>query len=203
MNSNRGNKMEYNGSMRIVQIIFWIASGIVIIGGVFLMLPSLIFPFFALISPKIPEPEITYGEFPFRIEYELDGQLNIIEDTVIAEFNGCEFSAGSMKRERRWRSRLASGREDLPFGDDLGIYFSRGSAQYYMGENVQSMSLKPHIALRNLEEGFKREVDFILGESGYIRTVLNFGEAQEVLTQYGITLINWEISEPIVNNFGD
>lgn len=27
--------MEYNGSMRIVQIIFWIASGIVIIGGVF------------------------------------------------------------------------------------------------------------------------------------------------------------------------
>ncbi|OUK05794.1 hypothetical protein BU183_20485, partial [Enterococcus faecium] len=36
-----------------------------------------------------------------------------------------------------------------------------------------------------------------------IRTVLNFGEAQEVLTQYGITLINWEISEPIVNNFGD
>lgn len=36
------------------------------------------------------------------------------------------------------------------------------------------MSLKPHIALRNLEEGFKREVDFILGESGYIRTVLNF-----------------------------
>lgn len=94
--------MEYNGSMRIVQIIFWIASGIVIIGGVFLMLPSLIFPFFALISPKIPEPEITYGEFPFRIEYELDGQINIIENTVIAEFNGCEFSAGSMKRERRW-----------------------------------------------------------------------------------------------------
>lgn len=35
MNSNRGNKMEYNGSMRIVQIIFWITSGIVIIGGVF------------------------------------------------------------------------------------------------------------------------------------------------------------------------
>lgn len=63
MNSNRGNKMEYNGSMRIVQIIFWIASGIVIIGGVFLMLPSLIFPFFALISPKIPEPETPMENF--------------------------------------------------------------------------------------------------------------------------------------------
>ncbi|MCL1991103.1 MAG: hypothetical protein FWG67_09470, partial [Defluviitaleaceae bacterium] len=139
----------------------------------------------------------------FRIEYELDGQIHIIEDIVIVEFDGFRFSAGSMSRERQWVSRLASGREALPFGDDLGIYFSRGNAQYYMGENVQSMSLKPHIALRNLEEGFKREVDFILGESGYIRTVLDLEEAQEVLTQYGITLISWEISEPITNNFGD
>lgn len=65
------------------------------------------------------------------------------------------------------------------------------------------MSLKPHIALRNLEEGFKKRGRLYIRESGYIRTVLNFGEAQEVLTQYGITLINWEISEPIVNNFGD
>jgi hypothetical protein len=184
------NKMEYSGLMRMIQIIFWIALGIVVVGGVFLILPRFIFPFFASISPKIPEPEITYGEFPFRNEYELDGQIHVIEDVVIAEFDGFEFSTGSMKRERTWRTSLASGRIELPFEGENDIYFSRGNARYYMGEIVQALIFKPHI--------------LISGEIGVSSSVeLELEEAQDILAEYGITLISWEISEPIINNFGD
>ena len=39
-------------------------------------------------TPAPPLPEITYGEFPFRLEYELNEKLHVIEDTLIVEFDG-------------------------------------------------------------------------------------------------------------------
>jgi len=177
---------------RILKIIFWSVMAIVIIGGGLLFLSNFIFPLFSLFSPRTSAPEITYGEFPFRIEYELNGQVYIIEDIVIAEFAGFVFSSGSMARERRWTTSLASGREDLFFKGERerNIRFSHGSAQYYMGEGVTSITGRPHI--------------FISGELGVVMSRrLEFEEAYDVLKEYGITLISWEISEPIVNNFGD
>lgn len=180
------NKMDRTG---FFHIIFWIILGIVIVAGLFLILPKSIFSLSAIFSPRVPEPEITRGEFPFRIEYELDEETHIIEDIVIAEFNGFVFSAGSMEKERQWISRLASGRTDLPFEGEVSIYFSRGNAQYYMGENVQSITFRPHI--------------FIPEERPKGKMRHDLKEAQEILEEYGITLLSWEISEPITNKFND
>ena len=75
-----------------------------------LILPKFIFPLYALFSPSIPTPEITSGEFPFRIEYELNGEFHVIEDIVIAEFDGFSADSGSMAWFRTWRLHLASDR---------------------------------------------------------------------------------------------
>ena len=34
-----------------------------------------------------PLPKITYGEFPYRLEYEIDNKCYIVEDVLIAEFD--------------------------------------------------------------------------------------------------------------------
>lgn len=39
-------------------------------------------------QPNPPQPTIKHGQFPFRLEYELNGQRKIIEDTLICEFDG-------------------------------------------------------------------------------------------------------------------
>ena len=37
---------------------------------------------------SVPEPRIKYGEFPFKLIYEIDGKTMTIEDTIICEFDG-------------------------------------------------------------------------------------------------------------------
>ena len=69
---------------------------------------------FLLLNP--PKPGITYGEFPFRLTYELNGEIKVIEDTIIAEFDGFSTptSAGIY---RVWKTRLKSGNERLTLLD--------------------------------------------------------------------------------------
>ncbi|USB32453.1 hypothetical protein [Paenibacillus sp. YPG26] len=58
--------------------------------------------------PNPTRPSITYGEFPFQLEYELDGKRMIIEDILICEFDGFGTDEGRGKY-RKWKQRLASG----------------------------------------------------------------------------------------------
>lgn len=37
-----------------------------------------------ILGPKPPRPAITRGEFDFRLEYEVDGERIVIEDTIVA-----------------------------------------------------------------------------------------------------------------------
>lgn len=89
-------------------------------------------------TPAPPLPEITYGEFPFRLEYELNEELHVIEDTLIVEFDGFGMNEG-IGRYRRWTSRLASG-EDLVLllevSDNKQIFYFPGPANYYMGDRL-------------------------------------------------------------------
>ena len=59
-----------------------------------------------------PKPEIKYGEFPISVTYEVNGEIIVIEDTVICEFDGVELRGGAGKY-RTWKSRLKSGNESL------------------------------------------------------------------------------------------
>ncbi len=88
-------------------------------------------------TPAPPLPEITYGEFPFRLEYELNEELHVIEDTLIVEFDGFGMNEG-IGRYSRWTSRLASG-EDLVLllevSDNKQIFYFPGPANY-MGDRL-------------------------------------------------------------------
>jgi hypothetical protein len=63
-------------------------------------------------KPNPPRPEITNGEFPFRLMYEVNGYQKVIEDTLIYEFDGYGADEGRGKY-RKWKKRLASGNERI------------------------------------------------------------------------------------------
>lgn len=74
----------------------------------FSVLPWAMIALGMLISPNPPRPEITYGEFPFSLEYEINGHRKVIEDTLIGEYDGIGMNEG-IGKYRKWKWRLASG----------------------------------------------------------------------------------------------
>lgn len=140
-------------------------------------------------APSPPRPEITYGEFPFRLVYEINGQRKVIEDTLICEFEGFGFDEGRGKY-RKWKQYLASGNERvtlLKVDDNIEIYYNPGSAKYYMGDMesyVEFNHMFPNAAIYRAD-----------GEYG--GTI----SAEHLLKEYNIKLINWEYTPPITNRF--
>ena len=57
-------------------------------------------------TPTLPDPGITYGEFPFRLEIVIDGEHVVIEDTLIAEFVESVPGTNFSPPRRRWRTTL-------------------------------------------------------------------------------------------------
>jgi hypothetical protein len=138
-------------------------------------------------EPDPPQPEITYGEFPFKLVYELNGEINVVEDTVICTYDGV--GGGANGKYRRWESHLANSDEDsvlLLIDDTRKIYCSTGSANYYMNDEIYPIKRPyvPHIYDVKLN---KMDMSILSPE--------------ELVEKYNIKLISWEFSEPIINNF--
>lgn len=148
------------------------------------------------------KPEITYGEFPFRLTYEIDGQIIVVEDTLICEYDGVGSDEGRGKF-RRWRSYLASGKSEIvllevqnPVADWGGkpliqiIYYNPGAAGYYMGDMgegvVYTHSFPNATNYREYEGGSKGR--------GII-------DAEELYDKFKIKLLEWEYTQPIENTF--
>ena len=145
----------------------------------------------SLFEPNPPLPEITYGEFPFRLEYEINGERIVIEDTVICKFDGVGVDV--FGKHLKWKRYLASGIEwvTLYYIDDLkSIRFITGSAQYYLGE-------------------YEKEGEDIADDKIYIYEKPNSGiipagkliSLDELRDIYGITIISWQPSPPIESTF--
>ena len=90
------------------KIIIVLLISVVSVLAVFKILSVL--EFFSLFIEQKP-PQITEGEFPFVVEYEIDGERYIIEDTVVCSFDGYDHSAWFAK-PRTWNEHLKSGDED-------------------------------------------------------------------------------------------
>ena len=140
-------------------------------------------------QPDPPRPEITYGEFPFRVEYEINGELIVVEDTIICEFDGFNVSWGGDGKTRKWKASFASGRKtlfkqsaDLLVDDANHIYFALGSAAYYMGEWNFNSTLRVYQLRGNGKMDVKIPPD-------------------ELFNTYNIRVISYEFSPPIVNSF--
>lgn len=177
-----------------------ILSLIILVGAFyFLIISGAIFSF----GSNPPTPEITYGEFPFKLTYELNGETKIIEDTVICEFDGF-YSLGSAGKYRKWKSHLKSGNErvtllDLrPLGETnefgqtmLELFFFYGNAEYYMDDELGG---------KKRAGGISTWVDYLY-ETADGTTGGSAFNADAAYEKYKINLISWEPSPPIQNNF--
>lgn len=148
----------------------------------------------------VPEPKIKYGEFPFRLTYELNGETIMIEDTVICKFDGFKVMGEAGKR-RQWKTYLKSGNEQItlldfrPLGEInqfgqtmLELFFSYGNAEYYMGDEYPSIP-----TVSTYIEYLYQTTDGIIGSSAYTDNV--------AWEKYKIKLISWEAAPPIENTF--
>lgn len=72
------------------------------------ILPVTIFHLSGLLLPTPPTPINKYGEFPFRIVYEIGDERYIVEDTLVCEYAGRN-REGFTGRELKWTGHLLSG----------------------------------------------------------------------------------------------
>ena len=146
--------------------------------------------------PDPPMPAITYGEFPFRLIYELNGEQIVIEDVIIAEFAGVRRAGGSATRI--WTRRLASGNSILTLleiDDVYAIGINPGrSAAFYMGDPYMS-----NVRLTfPSDETVNPTFIFNMKDGSMSTSIISESELFEI---HGIRIISWEPSPPIVNSF--
>ncbi|MFC4305964.1 hypothetical protein [Cohnella boryungensis] len=141
-----------------------------------------------------PSPQIKYGEFPFRLEYEQYGQTIVIEDTLICEYVGNRADEGRGKY-REWKQSIASGKERITLfkeDDTTEIYFPTESANYFMGDTDTSTDDNQNLSLLSSALIIEK-----VGRGQQTATI----SASELLNNYGIKLIKWDIKQPIKNSF--
>jgi len=156
-----------------------------------------------------PAPKITEGEFPFVLEYEMDGQRYIVEDTVVCTFSGYDLSDPFplIDYSRIWHQSLKSGEEEkrliLELDENTESVFVKGrinaeskvnlfygSGGYYLGDPEDS-DRNPRI---HYVEKYKTSEKVTHHEV----TALTNEQLEEY---FGIKIIRFEFSSPIENIF--
>lgn len=136
-------------------------------------------------------PEIKYGEFPFKLVYEVDGERKEIEDTLICEFDGFDWNEAN-GRYRKWKRRLASGNNEILLfnvNSTVNIYFDPGPAKYFMGDCTANEFTTD---FPNARKSVTIDDKYY---SGYPI------DAEQLMKLYKIKLISWDYTEPIINSF--
>lgn len=153
-------------------------------------------------------PLITTGEFPFLVEYEIDGETFIIEDTIVCEFSGFDnTNAFSLIRPRTWDADFQkidlSKRIILEFDKNTESYFTKGrinaesriiinclNGGYFMGDPDDKED-EPKIIY--VERYYSSEK-----VSHVKHTKLTNKQLYEI---FGIKINRFEFSKPLENKF--
>lgn len=150
-------------------------------------------------------PVNKYGEFPFRVIYEINGEQIVIDDVLICKYAGRGMDTGS-GNYLVWNEDLASGKKlgygalwlifgqttpwrdgcsiklidnvDVGKGLQGGIYIDIGNAQYYLGY-YKSEKYSPGIVFNNT--------------SGYV-------SADTLMEKYGVRIMEVEFPRPLEGN---
>ena len=162
-------------------VVIWL--GIHILGG------------YLLLGSRPPAPSITRGEFDFRLEYEMNGERIVIEDTIIVEFDGFSTDAGAMAWYRTWRLHLASDRQAehlllLVLDDGRRMYYNLGNPNYYMSDMSVEWSPPYFNGVFIIQPGMNTSRE---NREGLTHVAL--------YEDFGIRLISWEHDPPITNTF--
>lgn len=140
------------------------------------------------LSPDPLEPQIQYGEFPFEIVYQLDGELYTVSDVFVCEYDGIGVDEG-VGKHIQWKGYLKSnGNEEIVLlrKDSVRIVCSIGSPEYYMGDGDQS------------EQGIQPDL-LLIEDYESLTTVHVLTDAEG--EKYKIKLISWQLTKPIINTF--
>ena len=150
---------------------------------------------------KSKEPQITYGEFPISIVYEVSGEEKRIEDVVICEFAGFE-NKGSAGVFRNWKSYLKSGNKHivlLKIDENSELYCWYGSPEYYM-DDLRYMSQLEYEENRK-KNFFSHFITYGVWENGEFKSKAI--SADDALEKYGLRIIDVQFGRPIENSFDD
>ena len=156
-----------------------------------------------------PAPKITEGNFPFVLEYELDGQRYLIEDTVVCTFAGYDLSNPFpfYPYSRTWYESLESGKEEqrliIEFDENTEselvpgrinqesrVILFYGGGGYYLGD-PNDRDRGPCI---NYVEHYQT------GPKEHTREVTALSHEQ-LQALFGIKVIRFEFASPIENSF--
>ena len=143
-----------------------------------------------IFEPTPSKPEITYGEFPFEIVYELDGETITINDIYVCEYEGIRI--GYLEKYRSWKGYFKStGEDQIVLLQDGNLKFCSfvGDPNYYMSDpTMQEQKYVPYIfyEIYPNDSGGK--------SSGTL-------DIDQMLEEYKLKLVSWNLSEPIQNNF--
>ena len=162
---------------------------------------------YLILGPRPPRPTITRGEFDFRLEYEVHGERFVIEDTIVASFDGFSSDTGVMAWYRTWRLHLASDRRAqhlllLELDDGRRIYYGLVSPSYLMGDldigltNVVQRERTPN------PNWYPFNAPILVPASGSpTGSRSSVGGPEGLYNDFGIRLISWEHDPPITNTF--
>ena len=154
-------------------------------------------------APKKP-PQITEGEFPFCVEYEMNGQRYILEDTIMCKFTGIHYDSTTLTQHRMWDMSLKSGNEirHILFREENApsvlkpkrmnaeseLWLDYGSPEYYMGDSIgKGASFEYRETWKISEKGTNTEDSRL--------------NPKELEKHFGIKVIRFEFSKPIKNKF--
>ncbi len=181
--------------------------------GVFVLVVVLLITglFLLLRGEEQKPPQITTGEFPFVVEYEMNGEKFVIEDTVVCEFSGYDLSALTFNKPRSWNAYLKSREEekrlfiecepntnsvlvDGRINIESRVLLQYGDAEYYMGDpNGKSLTYDGQPRITYVEY-------FQTGPKSYEYTSTEMSNEQ-LEKYFGIKIIKFEFSKPIKNEF--
>ena len=181
-------------------------SFIIIISVLIVIAILLVVLYFLIISGGIfsfrtnpSEPEITYGEFPISVTFEFKGEIKVVTDKVICEFDGFE-NYGSAGKYRKWKSHLQSGKERITLvtiSETAELYCWEGSPEYYMDDlRYDTREHYEQIRERNFDSYF---ITYGEWKDGIFESIgISLEEAWE---KYNFKVIDVQYAEPIENNY--
>ncbi len=132
----------------------------------------------------IQVPQVTYGEFPFKLTYRIKEKIVTVEDTYICEFKGVKwgFDTGAY---RMWESYIESTEKNyihVMQDAESDITISVGSVGSYMRSEYPD----------GPEAGFLRRTRL---ESGGV--MISYIPDKEALSEYDIEIISFEHADTI------
>ena len=169
---------------KIVRFFTGISIVIFVVGMIF----DFIFPIQAI-------PLIKKEEFPFVLKYEINGERQVVKDTLVCRFNGYMLNANDMRCKRKWTSYLKSGKDGIILfkADDIEVFYAHKGPNvfgaFYMGDTEIYSSVNDVFpnAWYITKSNDKRDAYII--------------SAEEMMEKYNIKILNYSISPPIKNIF--